>query len=300
MLRTNENDLVILSVMGKVSHPVKGARPFVVSHEGEVVLLPGVGGITYNKRIGDGCVGLAADHVEPGVSTLNTEKAEGYAAGYNRAYNALACVGNEAIVASGDAKGERGVVTGKHGGIEHVLVDFAPPTLEKLLIEDKILIKAYGQGLRLHDYPAIAVRNLDPRLLHKMPIEERGGALAVGVAKMVPGKIMGSGLGSEQTWTGDYDIQLFDARTVEEYHLADLRFGDFVAVLDTDHTYGRIYKQGAVSIGIVVHSDCLTSGHGPGVTTLLTTPAAGTILPELDPDANLATILGILPRARRD
>jgi hypothetical protein len=115
---------------------------------------------------------------------------------------------------------------------------------------------------------------------------------------MVPGKIMGSGLGSEQTWTGDYDIQLFDEQTVEEYGLADLRFGDFVAVLDTDHTFGRIYKQGAVSIGIVVHSDCYTSGHGPGVTTLLTTKVPGKIEAHVDPGANLATILGIAPRVR--
>ncbi len=297
MLRTNENDLVMISVMGKVAHPVKSQRPFVLAHDGEVLVLPGVGGITYNKRIGDVCVGLAADHVEPGVSTRNTEKSEGFPEGYNRAYNALSCVGNEAIVVSGDAKGARGVVTGKHGGIEHVLVDFDPETLDRLLIDDRILVRAFGQGLRLLDHPEVAVRNLDPRLLHKLPIEEDGTTLRVGVAKMVPGKIMGSGLGAEQTWTGDYDIQLFDEQTVEEYGLADLRFGDIVAILDTDHTYGRVFKHGAVSIGVVVHSDCYTSGHGPGVTTLLTTRVPRAIEPSLDRNANLAVILGITPPA---
>jgi len=297
MLRTNEQDLIKISVMGKVSHPVKGSRPYVLAHDGEVLLLPGVGGITYNKRIGDVCVGLAADHVEPGVSSWNTDKSEGFPEAYNRAYNALACIGNEAIIASGDAKGARGVVTGKHGGIEHVLIDFDPETLEKLLVDDRILVKAYGQGLRLLDHPDVAVRSLDPGLLRKLPIKAKKGVLRVGVAKMVPGKIMGSGLGSEQTWTGDYDIQLFDEQTVEEYGLADLRFGDIVAVLDTDHTFGRIYKQGAVSIGIVVHSDCYTSGHGPGVTTLLTTKQPGAIEVHLDQNANLAVILGIATKA---
>ncbi|MEO0180339.1 MAG: DUF4438 domain-containing protein [candidate division WOR-3 bacterium] len=293
MLRTNEKDLVMLSVMGQVSHPVKGARPYLVSHDGKVRVLPGVGGITYNKRVGDPCVGLAGDHVEPGVSTRNPDKFDGEPTAYNAAYNALACVGNEAIVVSGDAKGERGVVTGKHGGIEHVLIDFQPETLDKLVIGDKILVKAYGQGLELLDYPEIAVRNLDPRLLRKMPIKEKGDGLAVGVAKIVPGEIMGSGLGRDHVWTGDYDIQLFDEETVKEFGLSDLRFGDIVAIVDAEHTYGRIYKQGAVSIGIVVHSACLVSGHGPGVTTLLTTGVPGKLEPCIDENANIAFLLGL-------
>ncbi|MEO0140808.1 MAG: DUF4438 domain-containing protein [candidate division WOR-3 bacterium] len=293
MLRTNEKDLVMLSVMGQVSHPVKGARPYLVSHDGKVRVLPGVGGITYNKRVGDPCVGLAGDHVEPGVSTRNPDKFDGEPTAYNAAYNALACVGNEAIVVSGDAKGERGVVTGKHGGIEHVLIDFQPETLDKLVIGDKILVKAYGQGLELLDYPEIAVRNLDPRLLRKMPIKEKGDGLAVGVAKIVPGEIMGSGLGRDHVWTGDYDIQLFDEETVKEFGLSDLRFGDIVAIMDAEHTYGRIYKQGAVSIGIVVHSACLVSGHGPGVTTLLTTGVPGKLEPYIDENANIAFLLGL-------
>jgi len=293
MLRTNEKDLVMMSVMGHVAHPVKGAKPYLVSHDGKVKVLPGVGGITYNKRIGDPCVGLAGDHVEPGVSTRNTDKFEGLGPAYNTAYNALSCVGNEATIVSGDAKGDRGIVTGKHGGIEHVLIDFTPETLDKLVIGDRILVKSFGQGLELLDYPEIAVRNLDPGLLKKMPIRKKGKGLVVGVAKMVPGAVMGSGLGADQTWTGDYDIQLFDRESVKEFGLSDLRFGDIVAILDTDHTYGRIYKKGAISIGIIVHSACLISGHGPGVTTLLTTGVPGKIVPYLDDKANIAFLLGL-------
>ena len=52
--------------------------------------------------------------------------------------NVLACIGNEAIVVKGDAKGEKGVVVGKHGGIEHVMADFPPEIMEKLVIEDRV------------------------------------------------------------------------------------------------------------------------------------------------------------------
>ncbi|MCK4565920.1 MAG: DUF4438 domain-containing protein, partial [Candidatus Thorarchaeota archaeon] len=69
-----------------------------------------------------------------------------------------------------------------------------------------------------------------------------------------------------------------------------LRFGDLVTILDADHSYGRIYKTGAISVGIIVHSDCVISGHGPGVTTLFTS-TKGMIEPVIDSEANIATIL---------
>ena len=104
------------------------------------MVLPGVGGITYNVRIGDPAVGWEADHMEPGVSIKNLEKKEG-SRGANDGLNTFACIGNEAVVMSGAAKEERGTVTGKHGGIEHVLVDFGPEIKEKMVIGDKIQVK---------------------------------------------------------------------------------------------------------------------------------------------------------------
>ena len=83
-----------------------------------------------------------------------------------------------------------------------------------------------------------------------------------------------------------------DPETVKEYQLDKIRFGDFVALLDHDNRYGRTYRQGAISIGIVVHSDCLLAGHGPGVTTLMTCKT-GKIKPVIDPKANIADLLGI-------
>lgn len=83
-----------------------------------------------------------------------------------------------------------------------------------------------------------------------------------------------------------------DPQTVAEYKLDVIRFGDIVALMDHDNAYGRAYRKGAVSIGIVVHSDCLKSGHGPGVTTLMTC-VDGSLEPVIDPGANIAELLEI-------
>ncbi len=290
-LKTNAERLVKTSVMGEVSHPISGTNPYRVTTDGKPLILPGVGGITYNIRVGEPATGWVADHVEPGVSVKNYAQPEfGGQASANNSLNLLACVGNEAVVISGDAKGEKGVVTGKHGEIEHVLVDFKSRTLEKLVIGDKILIKAFGTGLRLGDFPQVRIMNLDPALLKRLKLRRRKDKLAVPVTHVIPAKIMGSGLGAIHTHRGDYDVQLFDEQTVREFGLSDLRLGDFVAIADADHSYGRLFRTGAVSIGIVVHTDCVVAGHGPGVTTLLTS-REGEIAPVIEKDANIATLM---------
>lgn len=63
-----------------------------------------------------------------------------------------------------------------------------------------------------------------------------------------------------------------------------------MAITDADHSYGRIYKKNAVSVGVVAHTDCVISGHGPGVTTVFTS-SKGMITPKIDRNANLAHIL---------
>ena len=290
MLRTNADKLVKISVMGEVASPVVSRSIYNISATGTPSILPGVGGITYNLRVGDPACGWEADHVEPGVSAENKENDPRYGQGANAAFNVLSCVGNEAIVVSGDAKGAKGVVTGKHGGIEHVLVDFQPETLEKLMLGDKILVKAYGVGLKLTDFPDIKVMNMDPRFLEALDPKPNREKLEVPVTHIVPAAIMGSGLGANQAHSGDYDIQLFDEKIIEQYGLEDLRLGDLVAIIDADHSFGRIYRQGAISLGIVIHTNCVTAGHGPGVTSLMTSPT-GKIIPEIDAKANIAYLL---------
>ncbi|MGB9839068.1 DUF4438 domain-containing protein [Thermovenabulum sp.] len=263
MLRTNIEKTVIQSVQGKIHHPI-ASSPFRIGHDGSVNILPATGAITYNVNLGDPAFGWTGDHVEPGVSIKNEDTYE------NNALMVLACIGNEARVITGDAKGAKGVVIGKHGGIEHVLVQFEKEDMEKMAVDDKILIKAWGQGLKLLDYPDVFVMNIDPRLFLNIPILEHEGVLKVPVVAEVPAYLMGSGIGSSTAFSGDYDIMTADMETVKMLGLERLRFGDLVLLKDCDNTYGRGYLKGAVTVGVVIHSDCIKMGHGPGITTIMT------------------------------
>jgi hypothetical protein len=187
-LETNAARLIEQSVLGQVVAPVSRGT-WRVGPDGVPSILPGVGGITYNCKVGDSALNWEADHVEPGVSLKTDNELQ------NAALNTLACVGNVARVVSGDAKGDEGVVTGKHGGIEHVLVDFADSTLDALAIGDKVQTRARGLGLRLLDMPHIALMNLTPELLEKMAPKRHGEILSVRVTHCIPAAVMGSGLG---------------------------------------------------------------------------------------------------------
>jgi len=289
MLRTNQNRLVKVAVQGKVANAGQWG-PFEVSHLGKPFILPSTGGITYNVKIGDSAFGWAGDHIEPGVSAILDEEKRSSRA--NMGFNFLACCGNKARILSGDAKGKTGTVAGHHGGVEHVIIDFDDQTLFKMSLDDKILIEGYGQGLELSDYPDIKIYNLDPSILKKMGIKEKNGKLEIPVTTFVPGAIMGSGIGSLDVSTGDYDIMTHDEQVVKEHNIDKICFGDFVAIMDHDNSYGRAYRRGAVTIGIVIHSDCHLAGHGPGVSTLITS-AGPHIKPVINPKANLAHLLGI-------
>ena len=287
MLKTSEKRLIIMALQGKVAHPDE-FLPFEVGHDGVPRALPGTGSITYNVKVGDLACGWKSDHTEPGVSTVCTSDEKPYSKGYNF----LACCGNEVMVISGDAKGKKGTVIGTHGGVEHVIVDFPDSVLNKLTLEDKFLIKSVGQGLELTDYPEILCYNISPALLKKMNIKEKGGTLEIGVTHILPAKIMGSGIGSLAATRGDYDITTQDEDAVKKYRLDELRLGDIVAIEDADNSYGRCYKKGAISIGVVIHCNSYVAGHGPGVMTLLTCTKPK-IKPFIDSKANLAQILKI-------
>ncbi len=287
MIRTNEKKLVMQAVQGKIAPGVEW-YPFEISHEGELFVAPSTGSITYNVKVGDSAFGWAADHVEPAVSSISVET-DKHAI---RGYSFLPCLGNEVIVVSGKSKGAKGTVTGKHGGVEHVLIDFADKVLNNLNFDDKFLIKTYGQGMILEDYPDIHIENIDPLVLKKWNIREKKGVIEVPVTTIVPAKLMGSGIGSLGTTRGDYDITTQDPKEVAKYGIDKIRVGDFVAITDADNRYGRSWKGGAVSIGIVVHCDSYLAGHGPGVMTLLTSKKP-LIVPVIDKKANIADLLKI-------
>lgn len=279
MIKTNKDKLVKQSALGAIHHPtMKSATK--IAHDSSIWAVPAVGGICYNVEVGDSVFGLAGDHIEPGVSIKNNDVTE------NLALNFLSCIGNEATVISGDAKGAKGIVTGTHGGIEHVLVYFKKEDMENMAPCDKVLVKTLGQGLKIEGHENVKVMNIDPWLLEKLGIEERNGKLFVKVAAVVPAHLMGSGIGSANAYTGDYDIMTMDKNELKANGLEDLRFGDVVALKDCDTTNGRCFRKGAVTIGVVVHSDCVLSGHGPGVTTVLTSQTSE-IEFELDKTQNI-------------
>lgn len=268
MLKTNADKVVEFILQCYPGQP-RVRDHWSVDHQGKPFLLPAIGGISINVKAGDSAFGWAGDHVEPGVScTADTSKPNDHP---NNSLQIFACAGNKAEVATGDAKGSLGYVLGSHGGSEHVMVEFPRETKEKLLYSDTIKIYGRGQGLQLMDYPEIALFSLDPDLLQKMQIKEIGNSkLAVPVTTIVPAVCMGSGIGGAHAAKGDYDIMTSEPDAVKEYELDKICFGDIVAIMDHDNRFGRAYKKGAVTIGIVVHSDCLRAGHGPGVATLMT------------------------------
>ncbi len=297
MLRTNTKDLVEKSVIGEVTQPKLALKnPYIIDAAGNAHVLPGTGGITYNVKAGDSAFDFKGDHIEPGVSISATGiSKDGSISG---GLSILACIGNEATIMTGQAVGLKGLVTGKHGGIEHVLIDFSSTALEKLAVGDKIQIKSVGQGLVLRDFNEVRVMNCDPNLLQKLNISTQNKQLVVPVTHVIPSSIMGSGIGSRHSFSGDYDIQVSDREVVQKYGLQNLRLGDLIAIRDADCRYGRSFYTGAMSVGVVVHGSCLTSGHGPGVTVIMTT-IEKLIVPKIEQRANIADYLFIGRSARR-
>jgi len=291
MLKTNEEKLAKFRLQGSVV-PMYGFG-WEVCHDGKPRMLPSVGGITLNFKVGDLANKYVSDHLEPGVSTT-MEPGESGKAGSRRntGYNSFSCIGNEVSVLTGKAKGKKGVVTGHHGGCEHVIIDFDNSTLEKLNYDDKFLITAFGCGLQIDEFPSISFFSLSPVLLSKMNVKKAGTNLLVPVVTTVPAVAMGSGLGSSDSYKGDYDIQTSDKETCEKYGLHKLRIGDIVAVQDHDSGFGWSYKKGAISIGVVIHGDSHIAGHGPGCQTIMTSKE-GLIIPKIDPNANIGRYLKI-------
>jgi hypothetical protein len=279
-------------VSGTITHARVRANPYRPGRDGRIRFLPGNGGICLNFGLGDRATQIVGDHVEPGVSIRNDSRAPGAdPMANNRGLLGLSCIGNRATVVSGPAEGSVGMVIGKHGGPDHVLLQFAPETLARLRIGDTIQVESHGQGLAFRRASGVAALNLAPNLLRRWGLRERHGQVAVPVVRLVPAVLMGSGVGQPHGMLGDVDIQLTPRNLAEELGLWDLRIGDIVAVVHFDMRYGASHAPGRVTYGVVVHSNSTVAGHGPGVTPLLVGPIAK-LVPRFSPQANLATIFG--------
>ena len=242
-----------------------------------------MGGMTLGVHCGDPATGYASDHLEPGASVRHRDP------GANIALQFLTCVGNAVRVESGPAAGAVGHVIGQHA---YVLVDFAGPVAEQVTTGDAVTVTAEGQGLALPDHPGVVVKNCAPGLLARMPGGTRpDGRLEVHVAARIPAEAVGAGAGMVSEYANT-DLMGAYAGLGEDLSLGleELRIGDVVAVADADHRFGRGYRPGFLTIGVISTGQCMLFGHGPGPSSLMSGPADAFALVD-DPEANLATWL---------
>src|SRR5918994_1529003 len=188
--RINRSELVMVAVIGQASSQLAAANPYRIGQDGRPRVLPGPGGIVLSHRVGDACVGLAADHVEPGVSIRNEQTSiKGERGGANLALQTLACIGNQARVVTGRAAGAIGTVTGKHGGIDTVLIDFP--------LFDRATVRRYRLGsLRFGDLVAIVDAD------HRFGRSWRRGHVAIGCVVHSESSVAGHGPGVTTLLTG--------------------------------------------------------------------------------------------------
>ncbi len=286
---TNAADIVTVSALGQVANPsLSGlpAEPYRLDADGRAFLWPTFGGIVYNVSVGDSAFGWSGDCVHPSVSIGHPDQNK------NRGLNIFACVGNEALVVSGAAKGATGVVTGKSGRFsDQVIIHFDMETRRKIAVDDKIVVKSEGVGLAVPACPDVAFKSLSPALFDALPKRMEGSVLSMGVVATVPPHMVGAGAGLTSEG-GSLHIQSTDRAELAAHGLDQLRLGDLVAVADTDSRYNHGYLRGAMSIGIVGQTDGPRAGYGPGLTIVMTAPG-GQLGCHVAPGTNIADILDL-------
>ena len=290
MIKTNLEQVVEVSVCGDVVHPEISPSSMI---NGESSVAPsGVGGVTYNVRVGDAAFGWAwGDSVSPGVAIRNAD------AGAASALTGLACIGNEALIVrsmmegkDAKVKGAHGVVTGKSTRCNQVTIHFPKRVVERLCVGDRIQIRSVGSGLRLADHASIRIMNCSPKLLRAINPSEKSGRVRITVAKLIPGNILGSGSGSTGRFSGDLEIQSVSSEAVKEYSLDMVRLGDLVAISDFDCTNGPCWQRDAVTIGVVVRG--AAAGRGPGINVLMTS-SKEILEPIITRKANISEMLNL-------
>jgi hypothetical protein len=268
---------------GEIWPALADRHAFRVDPDGRPFVLPGMGAVTLGVHCGDPATGYASDHLEPGASVRHRDPAANYALQF------LTCIGNEVRVASGPATGAVGHVIGQHA---YVLVDFPEAALEVMGPGDGVTVVAVGQGLALAEHPSIVVKNCDPGLLDRLPGgTSADGRLEVHVAARVPAEAIGAGAGMISEYANT-DLMGAYAGLGDDLSLGleSLRIGDVVCLADSDHRYGRGYRPGYLTIGVISTGQCMLFGHGPGPSTLMSGPAEAFSIVD-DADANLASWL---------
>jgi hypothetical protein len=278
---SNAAELITQILTGEVWPALADRHGYRIGPDGQPFVLPGMGGVTLGVHCGDPATGYAADHLEPGASIRHRDERA------NMAVQFLSCVGNPVRVDSGPGAGLIGHVIGQHA---YVLADFADSSAALITVGDAVTITAAGQGLRLADHGSIMVKNCSPELIERMPGGSRpDGRLEVHVAARVPAEAIGAGVGMASEYANTDLMGAYAGLGADlSLGLEGLRIGDIVALEDQDHRYGRGYRPGYLTIGVISTGSCLLFGHGPGPSTLMSGPASEFWLVD-DPDANLAS-----------
>lgn len=289
MIQTNKDKLITLAVQGEIV-PSQIIRTYTSTWDGKSKLGIGVGGINYNLKIGESIWGWAnGERAEPGVST------DGYGSDSQKeGYRQKTGVGNEVKLISGEAKGSKGTVVGKHGyrlpnNARHIQLHFSDDTLDKLSIGDRVRIKARSIGLKIEGHPDITIHSSSPELIEGMGISEEHEKLIVPVVNEIPADLIGAGYGTSAL-ADHIDIQTCFLPDIEKFGLNKLKFGDLVLVKDLLCDISRHYFRGATTIGIVISGPSDISGQGIGLTTILSSKN-GVLKAQIDQEANIKRAL---------
>lgn len=273
-LALNDGRLVRSRLAGVVL-PAQANR--VVAPDGRLLQRPGQGGVITGIGLGDPAGGWEADHLEPGVTLGHPDPAA------NQAFQILACVGNRVTMIDGPAAGAEGVVYGKHGG---VLAMFAPAALARIAPGERVAIEAVGVGLAVEDEADLACHSCAPELLRRL-LTRTADRLSVSVVTNLPPEAAAAGIGMA---VERFNMDLQDDQSPVDELARQLRFGDLVALSDHDHRFGRQYRRGWLTVGVIAHGHAIGGGHGFGFTTLLSAPRSRLEVVE-DLDARLDRLL---------
>jgi hypothetical protein len=281
----NRHQLVTAAVRGRIAPARVHDDLLLHDRDGRCSRLPGTGGVHPEVHAGDPVDGWLGDHLMVGASIEDGSVPPAEPG----PLHLLACIGNRVRDRSGTALG---VVAGKRGGLapgfvppQLVSVEVPDPPASLLVPGSDVVVEACGRGLSLIDWPDVHLMNLSPAALDLLPVRVADGVLEVAVRLIVPSRAAGAGLGQD-AWVGD--IEIADAGLSAPG--SGFCFGDLVALEAIDGRYGRFYRPGTLSVGLVSHGPSPVPGHGVGVTLLLAGPFAR-LRPVLDDDATLGPVL---------
>lgn len=279
VLNLNVKKLVKMVGFGYVNGPVRFFS-HDITPDGQPRVVPALGGVVFDYRLGDSVNKYNADHLQPGIS-ISANDSFLPSDSENQALFTYTCIGNEVEITDtrSNVEGYKGIVTGKHGGVNYIMAQFPESVLKKIGKKAEVKIELYGLGLKDLSHPGIHFMNIDPSILVQMPINEIKNSLVFPVVKVIPAEAMGSGIGSTEA-TGDYDIMSTHESS------KDLKIGDFVCINDNYAYIAPGYMKNAVTIGVVVHGGCIDSGHGPGLLPILTCDR-GNLKTYIDKKSNL-------------